>query len=200
MPYRKAKSIELHETNTIITLSSEGYTVTSPAGRHARPNRAVFQVRLEDIERLAERLGIRRLEPEPEPGQDPVALDAAISLSFLRAYYEVPAGEPGLTITDLECEVLGPNLVDIRVETRRESDQPGSPGAVETITHSGSFTIWWAAEQMSAAEQLFAVAEVHPAIPVEGETPAESETPSIIGNGESDVGVLPPKPEDRENV
>ncbi len=194
MAFRKVKSIELHEANTIITLSEERYGSTAPAARNTQASRAAFQLRLTDFDSLAERFGARPREQTRKlmdrQGQSGERQSA--TLPVLRAYSEVPADQPGLTVLNLECDVLGPNLVDIRIETRRAGDAPETGGTVETITHSGSFTIWWAAEPMASAEELFALAEAHPTIPVEGELPA------AIGDAESDVGVIIPKLEDAD--
>jgi hypothetical protein len=188
MPFRKAKTIELHDANTAITLSEEGYGSSKLAARHDQPSRAAFQLRLVDIDALAERFGLRPREQARRLGDQ----QGQAALPFLKSYSETPMDQPGLVITNLECDVLEANLVDIRIETRRPSDAPETGGAVETITYSGAFTIWWAAEGMASAEELFAVAEAHPQIPVDGEIP----TVTVIG--EPDVGVIIPKFEDQD--
>ena len=171
MAYRKAKSIELHEAGTVITTSAEQYLISPAAGRSVQASRPGFFVRWSDVVLIAQRAGLR-LPGGAITEDDPGAPDGAIGVEFpvFRAYYETPANTPGLSIIDLECDVQGANLVEIRVISRVEGSPPETADEVQIITHSGSFTIWWAADQPVDTQVMTAVAEAHPPIPVEGET------------------------------
>jgi hypothetical protein len=183
MTFKRAKCIELHEAQTVITLSEEGYAFTSPTARNEQASRLALQLRFSDIFGLAQLLGLN-----PQKGT-PALLDQIenqddiedMTLPVLRTYYEVPADEPGVRIINLECEVQGPNLVDIRVETHAESSPPEAANEVETITYSGTFTIWWASERNTSPEVLLAQAEAHPMIPV------GTELLEVTGNGEEKI-------------
>lgn len=172
MAYRKAKCIELHDVNTVITTSEEQYTLTAAAGRSVQASRPAFLLCWADLALLARRFGINlpgSLARQRSPEDDAVA-----ELPLFRAYYETPANTPGVSILKLECDVLGPNLVEIRMESRLDSALSGEENDVEVITHSGAFTIWWATDRPGEAQQRMAVAEEHPPIAVEGDEGIES--------------------------
>ena len=168
MAYRKAKCIELHEAHTAITTSAEAYARSAAAGRSVLASRPAFFARWSDVVNLARRAGLTLPGSSSQQGQ--IAPNSAADIPMFRAYYETPANTPGLTITGLECDVQNPNLVEIRVTSRVEGSAPETPDDVEIITHSGSFTIWWAADQPVDTQLMTAVAEAHPPIPVEDET------------------------------
>lgn len=167
MAYRKAKSIELHEAGTVITTSKEQYILSPAAGRSVQASRPGFFLRWSDVVQIARRVGINLpggSTAEGEPGSP------GAEFPVFRAYYETPANTPGLSIIDLECDVQDEQLVEVRITSRVEGSQPGATDEVQILTHSGSFTIWWAAEQPVDTQLMTAVAEAHPQIPVEGET------------------------------
>jgi len=143
MPFRKAKSIELHEAHTIITLSDESYAFSSPTARNEQANRPAFHIRLADVNRIAKMLGYnpqQRTREILDRSGRPVEM-GDIKLPVMREYFEVPSDDPSVQILALECDVLGPNLVEIRLESRPENTPADMTNIVETITHSGSFTI-----------------------------------------------------------
>ncbi len=118
MPFRKAKSIELHEAHTIITLSDESYAFSSPTARNEQANRPAFHIRLADVNRIAKMLGYnpqQRTREILDRSGRPVEM-GDIKLPVMREYFEVPSDDPGVQILALECDVLGPNLVEIRLE------------------------------------------------------------------------------------
>jgi hypothetical protein len=180
MPFRKAKSIELHEAHLIITTSEEGYALTNPVARPTQTGRPAFRLRPADLDATAARFGLAPSAPKQEN-------PAESGLPLLQSYSEIPAGEPELTIINLECDVQGPNLVEIRIEARRPDTQPEA-NDTESITHSGTFTIWWADERPASPEQLIAQAEAHPPISIEAELPA------VLGDGEQTSALVEPRP------
>jgi hypothetical protein len=185
MPFRKAKSIELHEAHLIITTSVEGYALTTPAARPAQTGRMAFRVTPAELDSLAARFGSTPTQPRPAGTSGTV--DPGFALQ--RAYTEIPASEPGLTILNLECDVLGPQLVDIRIESRRP-ETPPEANDIEAITYSGAFTIWWTEDRPTSPEQLIAQAEAHPPITI------ESELPTLAGDGEESASLLEANGED----
>ena len=174
MAYRKAKCIELHDANTAITTSAEQYALTAPAGRVPQASRPGWLILPADLAALARRLGLNvpDLRDRTRASLPEELIDSGAPV--FRAYYETPANMPGVSVRSLECDVQGPNLVEIRIESRLESSAPELPNEVEVLTYSGAFTIWWEPLQTAGAEQLLAQAEAHPVIPVEGETPTEA--------------------------
>ena len=159
MAYRKAKRIELHEAHTAITTSEEQSTF---ATRGEQINQTAFSIRPSVLAALAGRLGLNVTGQVKDTGE----MDGEVR-PVVRAYQELPADTSGVKILSLECDVQDANLVDIRIESQLENAAPEASRRVEYMTHSGSFTIWWAEEHPSDVEQLLAVAEAHPVIPTE---------------------------------
>jgi hypothetical protein len=175
--YRKAKRIELHEAHTAITTSEEQNNF---AARGDQINRTAFLVRPSDITALAQQLGWNLSQPVREqPASDPVEEVSSGKPVLLRAFQEIPTVTSGIRIITLECDVQSANLVDIRIASQVENESPEAPHRIELITHSGSFTIWWAEEASSDIDHRLAVAEAHPTIPTE-ET---GEVETIVAQG-----------------
>lgn len=170
MAYRKAKSIELHEAGIVITTNTEQYILSPAAGRSVQASRPGFFLRWSDVVQIARRVGINL--PGGSTAEGELGADGAVGAEFpvFRAYYETPANTPGLSIIDLECDVQDEQLVEVRITSRVEGAQPGATDEVQIVTHSGSFTIWWAADQPVDTQAMTALVEAHPPIPVEGET------------------------------
>lgn len=142
--YQKAKCIELHEAHTIITTDNEMYACSAPTGRGEHSDRPAMRIQLADLVPLIEMItGVDANKHVHEPYSAKRRNVDELDLPIYRTYYETPQDEPQEQILSLECEVLGPQLVNIMVVSRLKGMREDDPDIKQKITHCGTFTIWW---------------------------------------------------------
>ena len=151
--YQQADLIELHDANNVICKNNMG-----GMGLREYPEEGyTFEIEGEQLSKICEHLGIKTHKAEREwwdnDGKKKVALDDLRYENFelIRTIRGVmPIQESGRSkrdgthtpdwIEELEVEVIGPRLINIRTKWMGEDQKINY---IQKITYSGAYTIWW---------------------------------------------------------
>ena len=146
--FRKAKCIELHDSNLCFTVAGEGYDETAPLGRTEDPYKPAFKINLADLRMLGEMFGLHgngtvqvpidSTQNTAMPGEPQQMTE--IDLPVYKVHNDEERETRESRITALECEIVSAYLLNIRVT--RTFNKPDDTVA-GMITYSGAFTVWW---------------------------------------------------------
>ena len=146
--FRKAKCIELHDSNITLTTDEEHYAFTAPIGRTEHADKPAFSIKLCDIAMLAEmfKLNVLNNINVPSSSEQPLTSNKNEKIDYLQIpiyknHYNATDDQANEDkITKIECKVASEHLVHIKITSKNEES---SEEYIEEITYSGAFTIWW---------------------------------------------------------
>ena len=139
--FKKAYCVELHDQQVALWLENWFYDRVVE-GRPEFPQRTAFTIPMLHLIRAFKLLGLG----------DPVNINThykeLVDVEFnIQHEYNT---ETTSNVKLLECEVVGPSMINIRLHTEVESVV-----TVNEITYSGSFTIYWIPDQESDSSIRF---------------------------------------------
>ena len=140
--FRKAKCIEMHDTNTTLALSDcKYYEDFFLAGRTDSGKNPPYFINLFDLSKLADMLGfdVNEIVRGDRDGERENIHSVEIKIG--RSRRDV-AEEDNIDIVSLKCNVISSNLVEIEVFYKFSETKEDEPER-QLITYSGSFSIWW---------------------------------------------------------
>jgi hypothetical protein len=139
--YNKALCIELH--NSHIVISDKNNLIENDVALMGRPEfafRKAYTINLGDIKKIAIMLGLDTVDkwPSNKPRGEKYEYADYIDFPIMQDYRSFPDNSEIIEL--LECEILNPLMVNIKITTR----YPPEEAEYKTlITYSGNFTIWW---------------------------------------------------------
>lgn len=149
--FRKAELIELHDRH--VAIHPEHYS-DALAGWSEYAPRTNFVINGKGLDRLATYFGIEQRplkykeSDSDRTGSMNLKHDEIIVLS--QEYDDVGSGymrnDPDTQshkIKELWAKVVSPNLLEIRFVTLFDGDGEPDSEEIQTITYSGSFSVWW---------------------------------------------------------
>ena len=147
--YREAKCIELHNSNVII-MTEDARDTYLIGHRSELEDHPVCSVKLCDIGMLADMLNIEAAKSifvpklSNQPCGEPGKINNVDMVEF--PIYKAPPLFAEGKVVKLSCRVQSDKVVDIITTTILGKDD--TQQIKEATTYCGSFTIWWASEEM----------------------------------------------------
>lgn len=139
--YRKAKCIELHDSNNVFYSSQVKRYHEGLTGILEDSRRKSYSIDIRDLDFLRQFVdqnineSINRKESSKK---------AYGEISIYKEYFEENGCEQEEEL-EIECQVVSDQLVNIRISTHVSAIDKIY---IENISYSGSFTIWWDEEEL----------------------------------------------------